>query len=207
MESQLASWTSGKGVTFYEDADQGQAVRETPAPEDLDLPTEAQERLQVMKEVDKTHLADGISNALGVYLRNRLMHLKIQDPNKALGPSDVHVVLEDARRVGPPEIAAEADSLLSTRSWPKVGFRSDGAYLTPFEWREGIGYGYLKYGTDEWEVFDYGDRLPITESLRQLLEGSENRKGQSEIRQCLLLHCTAGCLGAAGATPSLVRGS
>lgn len=203
MESQLASWTSGKGVTFYEDADQGHAVRETPAPEDLDLPAEAQERLQVMKEVDKTHLADGISNALGVYLRNRLMHLKIQDPNKALGPSDVHVVLEDARRVGPPEIAAEADSLLSTRSWPKVGFRSDGAYLTPFEWREGIGYGYLKYGTDEWEVFDYGDRLPITESLRQLLEGSENRKGQSEIRQCLLLHCTAGCLGAAGATPSL----
>ena len=127
--------------------DQGRGQRETEVPENLNLPPEARDRLRLMKKIDDSKLAEGISNSLGVYLRNLLLQLKVREPNRKLSTEDVQSFLEEARRKGPPEIAAEADTLLSSQSWPKVGYQADSAYLTPIEWQDGVGSGHLKYGT------------------------------------------------------------
>lgn len=69
---------------------------------------------------------------------------------------------------------------------------------------EGRGTSRLSYAGGDWTVYDYGDKLPIQQDLRTLLGPKTSGNTDHEIRQCLLLHCTAGCLMArTGTAPKL----
>ena len=193
LENRLVEWLEGGDPSFAEDADESRHVRDFPAE---GLPAVAEERIKAMAEIDKTELANGIGGVLGVYLRNRLLQAKEADPQMVLGTHHVREYLEEARRDGTPEVAAEADSILGNRVWPKVGYKADLAHLTRFQWQEGIGRAQLLYEGTSWDVLDFGDKLPVPADLVPLMSDDSSQAPDVEIRQCLLLHCTAGCLAA-----------
>lgn len=129
-------------------------------------------------------------------MRNHLLRKKEDNPQVDLKPDDVREILVEAVAKGPPEVAAEADRLLTNQGWSKVGDASPKAVLSDFKWEQGIGHAFLTYGGSKWQALDYGDKLPISERLQDLLGEDHGAIQETEIRQCLLLHCTAGVLAA-----------
>ena len=97
---------------------------------------------------------------------------------------------------GPPEVSAEADRILGSRAWDKVGYNPDSAVLSNFKWDSGVGRAKLRYKNVEWDVVDYGDKLPISEKLEHIAGPAPSQTNPQEIRQCLMLHCTAGLMTA-----------
>ena len=202
MESRLSEWVQGGDQSFERDADEDRETRTYQVPEDL--PEEAKQRYVTMKAIDDSGVGKDLQGQLGVYVRNRLLQEKEKDPDVELTTALVRHMLEEARAKGPPQVAAEADGLLGSRAWPKVGSRSSAANLTTFQWKGGVGHATMHYAGSAWPVYDYGDRLPIHSSLSALLGAKEHGSSDYEIRQCLLLHCTAGCLMAkTGKAPNL----
>ena len=189
MESRLSEWVQGGDQSFERDADEDRETRTYQVPEDL--PEEAKQRYVTMKAIDDSGVGKDLQGQLGVYVRNRLLQEKEKDPDVELTTALVRQMLEEARARGPPQVAAEADGLLGSRAWPKVGSRSSAANLTTFQWKGGVGHATMHYAGSAWPVYDYGDRLPIHSSLSALLGAKEHGSSDYEIRQCLLLHSTA----------------
>ena len=202
MEARLTEWIQGGDDSFEVDADAGTEIRAYPIPEDL--PEEAKQRQATMDLVDASGAGGNLPGAVGTYVRNRMLQEKEKDPSLELDTAVVRRLLEEARTHGPPQVAAEADGLLGNRAWPKVGDQTPTAVLSQFVWTEGRGTSRLSYAGSDWTVYDYGDKLPIQQDLRTLLGPKTSGNTDHEIRQCLLLHCTAGCLMArTGTAPKL----
>ena len=194
MEARLAEWTQGGDATFFQDDDAGNASQEICFAKDEEMPAEAQERAAAIREIDNTELAKEFTGQLGTYLRNRLLKHKEDDPEQPLEEKHVKKYLEEARDKGPPEVSAEADRILGSRSWGKVGYNPEAAVLSTFRWDDGVGQASLKYRGNEWDVVNYGDKLPISKKLEDLLGPGPSQAAPQEIRQCLILHCNAGLL-------------
>ena len=134
MEARLAEWTQGGDATFFQDDDAGNASQEICFAKDEEMPAEAQERAAAIREIDNTELAKEFTGQLGTYLRNRLLKHKEDDPEQPLEEKHVKKYLEEARDKGPPEVSAEADRILGSRSWGKVGYNPEAAVLSTFRW-------------------------------------------------------------------------
>ena len=194
MEERLAEWTKGGDDSFFRDYDAGTARRSITFEEGEEIPPEARERAAVIREVDKSELADEFTGQLGVYLRNQLVKHKETHPSHELEEKHVKLYLIEARDKGPPEVSAEADRILGSRAWDKVGYNPDSAFLSTFKWDSGVGRAKLRYKNVEWDVVDYGDKLPISEKLEHIVGPAPSQTNPQEIRQCLMLHCTAGLM-------------
>lgn len=98
------------------------------------------------------------NDVLGRYVRNHLLRKKEDNAQVDLKPDDVREILVEAVAKGPPEVAAEADRLLTNQGWSKVGDASPKAVLADFRWEQGIGHAFLTYGGSKWQVLDYGEK-------------------------------------------------
>lgn len=86
LEDRLLGWLEGGDETFMDDVDGERHVRDYATE---NLPPEAEGRLKDMQDIDRSGLADGISGVLGVYLRNRLLQAKLEDPSLVLSTKHV----------------------------------------------------------------------------------------------------------------------
>ena len=133
MEERLAEWTKGGDDSLFRDYDAGTARRSITFEEGEEIPPEARERAAVIREVDKSELADEFTGQLGVYLRNQLVKHKETHPSHELEEKHVKLYLIEARDKGPPEVSAEADRILGSRAWDKVGYNPDSAFLSTLQ--------------------------------------------------------------------------
>lgn len=201
-EEKLANWTQGAGSTFFVDQDAHRPCREV-GEEVTDAP-EAKARLEHMKSVDDSGLTAMLEGDLATFVNNRLLLHKERDPGVELGQALVRKYVEEARDSGCPELSAHADQVLTNGTVGKVGFSLDTATLSPMVWKNGVGRGAFRYRNAVWEVYDYGDQLPISKELVELLTLDDVQCQREESRQCLYLHCSAGVLMARhGKPPSL----
>ena len=191
-EGKLANWTQGGGSTFFVDQDAHRPCRAVG--EEVTNAPEAKARLEHMKTVDDSGLTAMLKGDLATFVNNRLLLHKERDPKAELGPALVRKYVEEARDSGCPELSAHADQVLTNGTVGKVGFSPDTATLSPMVWKNGVGRGAFGYHNMAWEVYDYGDQLPISKELIELLNLDDVQCQREESRQCLYLHCSAGVL-------------
>lgn len=198
-EEKLATWTQGAEATFFVDQDAQRPCREV-GEEVADAP-EVKARLAYMKSVDDSGLTSMLEGDLATFVNNRLLLHKERDPEAEIGPTLVRKYVEEARDSGCPELSAHADQVLTNGTVGKVGFSPDTATLSPMTWNDGVGRGAFRYHSAVWGVYDYGDQLPISPELTELLSLNDVQCQREESRQCLFLHCSAGVLMARGGEP------
>ena len=151
-------------------------------------PTDAgvEPRQHAMRAIEQSHLVPEMPPLLGTYIRNRLLHVRDRPPCK----QDVQAALDDALRLGSPELLVEAESYLS-----KVGSAHDRATLSPTDWSQGLlGHASLNWKGYSWDVYDYGDQLDCPDHRQAVLLPHDDPKTGREPRQCLVLHTAAAVL-------------
>ena len=134
-----------------------------------------------MDQVDTSGLVPPLPPLLGPYVRNRLLHIN----DRAPAASDVQEAMDDAIRLGSPELHVEASAYLA-----KVGsvhsptlWGSDSIEIATLEWKGHV-----------WVVYDYSDQLPCPSSRQATLQPEDGPKPDVEPRQCLVLHVAAALL-------------
>ena len=135
-----------------------------------------------------------LEGELATYVNNKLLLLKEEKPDQKIGPDILRKTVEEARDLGTPEVSAMADQVLTNGLIRKVGFSQDIATLSNMVWADGVGTGAFRYLGTPWRVYDYGDQLPISPALGELLDLRDLQCQREEARQCLYLHCSAGVL-------------
>lgn len=191
-EGKLANWTQMGGSAFFVDQDAHRPCRAVG--EEVTNAPEAKARLEHMKTRDDSGLTAMLEGDLATFVNNRLLLHKERDPKAELGPALVRKYVEEARDSGCPELSAHADQVLTNGTVGKVGFSPDTATLSPMVWKNGVGRGAFGYHNIAWEVYEYGDQLPISKELIELLNLDDVQCQREESRQCLYLHCSAGVL-------------
>lgn len=191
-EGTLAAWVENAGSDFLgkvEDEGQGRTVSATVVPDG-----DGKKRLQLMEAIDNSEVTKMLDGHLATYVNNQLLLQLEEDPNVQLDSQAVARALEKARDLGPPILSAAADQVLTEGTAGKVGYAQELATLTPMTWNQGVGRGEFRYLGTRWSVYDYGDELPISDGLVDLLDLEDIQCQKEEIRQCLYLHCTASYL-------------
>ena len=191
-EGELAQWIKGDGAKFLEDQEANKACRAVGTSVVKD--PEATRRLELMKTIDDAGLTTMLEGDLATYVNNKLLLLKEEKPDLKLGPDSLRKAVEEARDLGSPEVSAMADQVLTNGLVGKVGFSQDIATLSNMVWADGVGTGTFRYLGTPWRVYDYGDQLPISPALGELLDLHDLQCQREEARQCLYLHCSAGVL-------------
>ena len=201
-EGELANWMQNGGAKFFQDQD---AHTETRAVEPTEVRSpEAVERLLLMKEVNDSKLTGRLEGDLATYVNNKLLLHRERSPEAKLTEEVLRAILEEARDQGTPDLSSAADQLLTNGVIGKVGFSQEVAALSSFSWTDGVGRGTFRYKGASWSVYDYGDQLPISVELMEILDLNDIQCQREEARQCLFLHCTAGVLlSREGAVPSV----
>jgi len=191
-EGTLATWIENAGSDFLgkvEDEGRGRTVPVTVVSDE-----DGKKRLRLMKAIDDSGITKMLDGHLATYVNNQLLLQLEEDPNARLDSHAVVEALEKARDLGPPTLSAAADQVLTEGAAGKVGYSQDLATLTPMTWNQGVGKGEFRYLGARWSVYDYGDELPISEGLVDMLDLDDIQCQKEEIRQCLYLHCTASYL-------------
>ena len=201
-EGELAQWIEGSGPSFLTDQAANRPCREVGSAAVKEA--EAISRLEHMKAVDDSGLTSMLEGDFATYVNNKLLSHKESNPDEKLDQSTVRKYVEEARDQGTPDLSALADQVLTNGIVGKVGYSQDVATLSNMIWDDGVGKGTFRYQQAAWKVYDYGDQLPISEELTELLDLNDIQCQREEARQCLYLHCSAGALmGRSGEPPTL----
>ena len=195
QEAELQGLVDGPDTSFFEDIDSTTATREAC----LTDPTlrgkpDVSARLDGMKSIDEANLLGDASGLLATWLKNRLLKLKIEQPQVALNQKHVWSLLEEARQQGGPELSVAADELLQGADSQRIGSSVPLATLSKCVWEHGVGTGHLQWCQHHWRVYDFVDKLPPTNGWEQTLLQGPTQPDEEELRQCLVLHCAAGLL-------------
>ena len=106
MEERLATWVQGGDDTFYDDEDEGRGQREQRYEEsDEFYPDPVRQRVEAMKSIDEQQLLRELPTCLEVFLKNRLLKIKEENPEEILEEKHVKACLTEARDKGPPEVS------------------------------------------------------------------------------------------------------
>eukprot|EP00913_Durusdinium_trenchii_P011460 g10760.t2 len=156
---------------------------------------EAQKRLKILEELEKGGAFARLANQssyLQSHVRGRMLNAIIDKQEMTLDE-----VLLEATEKGCPELAQEAEKLLSEGR--SVGWSDDErqAWISAPTWHKDKGYGEGKFefqcGDKRicWRYLDYKDKLTVPDELASALG---LQPGEEEERQCLVLHPAAGVL-------------
>ena len=195
LEDELRELTRGPDVNWLRDPmlDGGQK-RHSTWEKRVEHP-EAQRRLRVLESMEKAGVFARLSSwssYLQSHVRGRMLNAVIEKQEMTIDD-----VLLEATEKGCPELAQEAEKVLSEER--SVGWADDEkqAWISAPIWQKDKGYGEGKFefqcGAERicWRYLDYKDKLPASDELASALG---LQPGEDEERQCLVLHPAAGVL-------------
>ena len=134
---------------------------------------------------------EGWPDLLATFVKAHLVRRKESYVGEPLSPDHVLEALRLAVAEGGPELATQAEAELERTEPVKAGESvASFSEATP---DEDCLKCEMRWGSHSWPVADYGDRLCLLPGVSEQVKGAPS-SGESEGRQCLVLHCVAGVL-------------